>query len=288
MRAPILAFIVLALTPPAPAHDGAGGWATGINAAGTIAGWVETPQPPQIQAYVWSDGAGEGLGTVGGYFSFGYAISDSGVVVGQDQGLDGTMQAFRAEGGVMTPLGVLGGEWSTANDINDVGTIVGAWGFLDGVSSWAFRWDPATGMRDLGSLPGCSAQPRALNRSGEIVGGARCPRDVWRALLWRDGRIIDLNDAIDTSGADLGDVDHDGAVGVDDLIGLLAGWGTDGSADLNHDGVTDRADLALLPRATRATAASSPTPPCRRSRSRRRGRRRRPPWASSGRRGGAP
>ena len=98
------------------------------------------------------------------------------------------------------------------------------------------------------------------------------------AVIWRNGRIIDLNtlvapgsitiwDALGINDAGqiiafanglkavlltpvgLGDIDKDGHVSVIDLLGLLASWGgcaADCPADLNHDGIVDRLDLMLL------------------------------------------
>ena len=44
-----------------------------------------------------------------------------------------------------------------------------------------------------------------------------------------------------------GDLDGNGAIDVDDLLGLLAAWGnTDGPEDLDENGIVDVDDLLLL------------------------------------------
>ena len=42
------------------------------------------------------------------------------------------------------------------------------------------------------------------------------------------------------------DLDHDGTTGAADLAVLLGGWGSTGVGDVNGDGLTDASDLALL------------------------------------------
>src|SRR5207302_4929127 len=68
------------------------------------------------------------LGTLGGYNSYGLALNNAGVVVGNAylNGFSG-MGAFRygSDTGTLTNLGTFGGTFAEARGINDAGQIVG-------------------------------------------------------------------------------------------------------------------------------------------------------------------
>ena len=98
---------------------------------------------------------------------------------------------------VITDLGTLGGKASEATAINERGQIVGSADTSakdrDGYSvSHAFRWQSSR-MHDLGTLPRRShCQALDTNERGEIVGRCENEAFVSRAVLWREGRVIDL------------------------------------------------------------------------------------------------
>lgn len=62
-------------------------------------------------------------------------------------------------------LGTLGGTQSYAADIGEWGTVVG-WSETAGGETHAFRWTPAAGMSDLGTLPG-----HTTSQAVAVVGG---------------------------------------------------------------------------------------------------------------------
>ena len=255
---------------------GYGGWAMHINNAGTVVG--KSPGKAGFDhAVMWTARGITDLGSIGGFQAWAHEINESGCVVGTGSDQQGHAHALMWVARETADLGNLGGTWAGASSINDDGIIVGNSQTAAGATH-GFRWTASEGMVDLGAFPGCvNLAASDINRHGEIVGAVWPCKGSGFAVLWKDGRIIDLNtvvppgsiaiygagdinDAgqiIGTSGrkavlltpVSLGDIDNDGHVAVIDLLVLLASWGgcaADCPADLNHDGVVDRLDLMLL------------------------------------------
>jgi hypothetical protein len=109
------------------------------------------------------------------------------LVVGYCESRNDLQQAF-----LYTPgkgMKAIGGKPSTAFSINDAGQIVGG-------GRHAFLFDKDIGMRVLDG-PGCPwSMPVDINNSatavGYVVGGHSS-----RAVVYRDGKVIDLNRLID-------------------------------------------------------------------------------------------
>ncbi|MEA2762347.1 MAG: hypothetical protein QOD47_1631, partial [Gemmatimonadaceae bacterium] len=81
-----------------------------------------------------------------------------------------------------TDLGTLGGTDSEAFGINNVGQVVG-WAFVPSGVEHAFLWTKASGMRDLGTLGGCS-RALAINDNGLVVGSSYTLAGEKHAFLW--------------------------------------------------------------------------------------------------------
>ncbi len=194
------------------------------------------------------------LGTLGGFTSIAWDISDTGVVVGQSTITDHeAVMGFSWDGalneldpfpggqaiafgvnesghavGVQFHLGDVGGIsaiWHNgaatqigpfeARDINDANFVVGMrLDTLGGVTPVAWQ---AGVMNDLPTLPGGTGAARAVNNEGLIVGGSANAVGVNRATAWVSGNPIDLG----TLGGQKSDA-HDTADG---------GWVV-GSADI--------------------------------------------------------
>jgi len=169
---------------------------------------------PTVRAVVWRGGKIHMLPTLGGRESVAGRINDRGQVFGlttnavHDRfGLDGwgpqgtQARAFlwTQETGT-TSLGTLGGPDSTVDWVNNRGQVVGD-SFTNARVNAAthlptehpFLWSKATGMRDLGTLGGTLATPKALNDRGEVVGQSNVRYDTaFHAFLWNGSKMLDL------------------------------------------------------------------------------------------------
>jgi probable HAF family extracellular repeat protein len=190
-----------------------------INEAGQIVGQSYTgnsvPPPPSgtcgdfpltLHGFFWDNGKMVDLGTLGGSCTASYALNNRGQVVGQSTVLgDQTSHPYIWERNRMTDLGTLGGTYGYASWLNDSGTVVGLATPQGDQALIAFLWKDGE-ISDLGVLPGngCSGA-NAINSKGQIVGGsgfnvadffADCNDPVEHAVLWEQGRILDLNNFV--------------------------------------------------------------------------------------------
>ena len=207
--------------------------ADAINDRGQVVGFADTAEVndlglPFRRAFRTSpnapiDPATDDLGTLGGNFSFAFAINDRGQVVGQ-AGTADEFHAFRTSPNApidpaTDDLGTLGGDSSGASDINEQGQVVGAADTADG-STHAFRTspnapiDPATD--DLGTLGGFNSNASGINNLGQVVGNLEDNDAIARGAFFYegDGPMLDLND----------------------LIPADSGWVLGGAADINNLG----------------------------------------------------
>jgi len=172
----------------------------------------------QPRAYVWKNGKETNLEPLADLPGCNpVAINARGVVVGKCSHGAARLRAVRWEGGKPFDLGLLPQCLNAqATAINDAGQIVGTcWGKLtlhheehqaDGgvsVRSWTtregplhpFLWENGK-MRELPRLEG-DTTPHAINNKGQIVGSVSDEeRRHPRAVLWENGKLLDLNDLI--------------------------------------------------------------------------------------------
>jgi probable HAF family extracellular repeat protein len=199
--------------PPFP--GGFSSYATGVNNKGQIVGWAENGvhdptcdpafQVLQFRAAIWQpDGTVQELPPLpGDSTSAATAINDLGQVVGisGDCGVAvGSVSARHAvlwQNGVPTDLGNIGGDaWNTPTAINNHGVIVGFANTAPGTARTfeAFMWTQADGMKSLGKLPGdLRSEALGINEKGQIVGLSRGGPFVFRAFLWQNRQLTDIN-----------------------------------------------------------------------------------------------
>jgi len=205
---------VLTSLPPFP--GGYNSYATSANNQGQVVGWAENAvhdptcnpafQVLQFRAAIWEpDGTMQELPPLpGDSTSAATAINDKGQVVGISGACGiaiGGVSAAHAvlwENGIPRDIGSLGGHsWNTPTAINNQGTVVG-FSLLagqDGTRNYeAFVWTEAGGMHSLGKPAGdIRSAAFGINEKGQIVGLSRGGPFVFRALMWEDDVMTDLN-----------------------------------------------------------------------------------------------
>jgi len=206
---------------PLPTLGGTNGEANQINGRGDIAGFAEnaTPDPdcpgPQkfhFEPVIWQQGEIQLLPTISGDpDGVAMAINDNGQVAGAS----GTCTTFNQntllnlqpnhavlwETGAVTDLGSLGGTkkgfGNLAFNINNQGQVVGVSGVRGDANFHGFLWTKATGMQDLGTLPGdANSTAIGINDAADVVGVSLDASFNARAYLRQNGIMTDLNTLI--------------------------------------------------------------------------------------------
>jgi probable HAF family extracellular repeat protein len=124
---------------------------------------------------------------------WGYAISNSGVVVGYFRSGAGHGHCFLwTPGSRPIDLGVLGEKANcTPAGVNDAGQVAGT---LERSGAHAFIWH-AGKFRELGTLGGDGAYASAINASGMVVGVSHTATDIdWHAFVWHKGVMTDISE----------------------------------------------------------------------------------------------
>jgi len=153
-----------------------------INASGQITGSLFPDDLANAKhAFLGNNGVVTDLGTLGGTYSYGYAINDLGDVTGtsavSDSGGPGAaMHAFLYSGGSMHDLGPLDDAYANTigEGINDNGTIVGRAGATVGAGSRAFIYASGaihdlTAMVVSGLGSAVLFDAYAINETGQIA-----------------------------------------------------------------------------------------------------------------------
>jgi hypothetical protein len=145
--------------------------ANGINDSGQVVGQYE-PAVPYLQAFSYAGGAFATLPTGGTNYNFAIAISNSGIITGDD-GTPTTGLGFIYAGGAYTyfSAGDPATYFTTGEGVNDAGTVVGVAGLLSGGGEFGFTY--SGGAITPFSAPGYAAAfPISVNDAGVIVGYA--------------------------------------------------------------------------------------------------------------------
>jgi probable HAF family extracellular repeat protein len=225
----------------------------GMNDAGVIVGYVSLLSPGfgwVDHAALWQGGVLADLGTLGGHFSYAYGVNSFNQVVGLSFNTnDVAPRAALWQTSAWHDLGTLGGTTSQAYAINDARQVVGVADTAAGQPhAFLFTVDASGNVltrTDLGVLGGGYSYAYAINQNGAVVGTSD-----WRAFLWQNGTLTDLNTvlppgsgwalhsawAIDDTGRIAGSGTHHGQPRAFLLEPVLLG-------DLNCDGLVNAFDI---------------------------------------------
>jgi probable HAF family extracellular repeat protein len=156
--------------------------ALGVNDAGQVVGWSRTTNGILKRAFLWTDGATNGvpanpamqdLGALGGNESEATAINASGQITGFAQ-TPAEEHAFLLTGTNMLDVGALitGLPYSYASGINDAGNVVGLAYDLSFYPAHAFFYNGTSVVNDIVPLGGQTkeAYATAINNSNQITG----------------------------------------------------------------------------------------------------------------------
>lgn len=215
-----------------PSLGGNHGFATGINNAGHIVGWAETPVPDptcsessaqklQFRAVLYDpkDGSNGKIKArelspfPGDSTSAATAINDNGQAVGISGDCDQAVGRYSArhavlweKNGKVTEVPNLGGTtWHTPMDINLAGDVVGfsnpnePGDEIGDFIARAFYWPYGGAISDdLGTLEGDAfSQAFAINAQRQVVGVSFGGAVGSRAFIWEGEEMVDLNDLVD-------------------------------------------------------------------------------------------
>jgi uncharacterized membrane protein len=193
--------------------------------------------------FIWERGKMRALPTLGGTWGEAHAINNSSVIVGFAADRSGFWRPVKWIDDSAIQLSTLGGPAGAAHDVNESGWIVGHSGVASPPSARATLWinDEAMQLDAISLLPIGStlSLARGLNSHGQIVA---------------DGQISNETRAVVLTPLRLGDLDGDGFVNIQDLLGVIGGWGLCAQphavntcpADLNVNGTVDLDDLLLV------------------------------------------
>lgn len=209
------------LMSPLPTLGGRNGYASSVNSSGQVAGVAENatwdPTCPSQQKYefkpvLWSQGSVQALPTAAGDLEgITWAINDKGQVAGASGFCTAyspifanylqPLHALLWDNGTMTDLGTLGGTGHGfgifAKNLNNQGQVVGLSDLRGDKTFHAFLWTKASGMMDLGTLPGDVASVGlAIGDSGVVTGASIDDQFNPTAFIWQNGVMSDLNSLI--------------------------------------------------------------------------------------------
>jgi probable HAF family extracellular repeat protein len=180
--------------------------AFGLNDLDQVVGASGPASQGQYLGVLWEGGNSIFLNPLPGYTdSEAYAINNSGLVVGSsfDFSVDPFLRSAVCwyKGKILLLPPSNGAMISAPYAVNDWGQVVGVSG------NRAILWStfPKASVADLGTLGGDGSVAWAINKGGQIVGGAQTVSGEWHPALWNGTDIIDLqNFDRDTKGVAYG------------------------------------------------------------------------------------
>ena len=176
-------------------------YAADINSGGVIVGNA-SPGVPGTRLVIWNNGPATVPAPFAALNSSGQAINDANVIVGNYTSAVPTSRlrammhtlgtsSFIDIGALLVPLG---GISSVAYDVNALNQAVGHVVINNFLTVRGFRFTPPNQIEILPSWEIYADAPRAINDSGQIVGGCGIGPGLEHACLWEGNNLpIDLN-----------------------------------------------------------------------------------------------
>jgi probable HAF family extracellular repeat protein len=216
-----------------PSLEGKRASAYSANDKGQIVG-MALNSVGETRPVLWEKGKARDLGTPNGRPASAIGINESGWIVGIMDVGEGYSRAVLWENGRTRDLGLIEGySYSGARAISDAGIVTGS-------VSWSgshlrapsgihtFLWRDGS-MKDLGTTGGGRSHPLAINRMGEIVGVSRTADQKQCGYVYRNERMVALNDLLSQKDRDAWDVYF--ARGINDRGWILGSAYRRGSRD---------------------------------------------------------
>jgi probable HAF family extracellular repeat protein len=154
------------------------------------------------------------LGSLGGMYSLGMGVNNSGLVSGFSH-LAGNVSEHAIVGQALSlpqDLDSLGGSYSQAYSINNLGQVVGSATLLGDASYHAFQWNggatpPLVALKDLKALV-ASGNSRAfsINDKGQATGFSSTSIGTEHAVIWQNTGVITDLGTLDGTGNSHGNV----------------------------------------------------------------------------------
>ena len=187
---------------------GTGSFAQSINSSGQIVGDSNYGGYSVNHGFLYSNGHMQDLGTLGGNYSGGNGINDSGQIAGYAQDGNTYYHAAIDSGGSWQNLGIdFGAGASFGFCINNHGQVAGySWINYDNNVAHAFLYSGGS-AKNLGTLGGGASMAEGINNSGEVVGQSDTRNGAWCAFLYSNGSMQSLAPASAANGInDLGQI----------------------------------------------------------------------------------
>ncbi len=170
-------------------------FATDINDAGQVVGFVQSVNGTEQHAFLWQNGVMLDLGTMGGRSARALHINNASQIFGtvEPSQPDPDRRAFLWQNGANQTVVIANHMLSVLNDAGQV-----AFTTLENGLHSSFLWDNG-GVHELGSLNGGSTFVADINDAGEIAGYAAAGPSIVHAVLWQNGVPLDIGGSAATS-----------------------------------------------------------------------------------------
>ncbi len=166
---------------------------------------------PYTHAATFANGQVTDLGTLGGNFSLGYGINDSGTVVGFSTNGDGARRSFIYRNGRMEDMGLA--DSYAAFDINNAGEVVANSGTS---AAGAIVWSDGRSTELI--MPGYMfSNASAINNRGDVIGRLFAPSQFGQGFIYTDGAMHLLAPLLDQGGWEISE-----AIDINDSGVILA------------------------------------------------------------------